>query len=417
LATRYEHDRAKFDTVVVGAGPAGASLAIRLARMGFHIALVDKKVFPRQKPCGEFMSPACLPLLDELGVGDTVRGLGAQLVRGMQLHGFGRRASGRYGPLGRVQPLFAHGLAVRRDRFDHALFRAAASTQGVQIFEKFDVVSLLRDRGDAVVGVVAMDQSGRRQELRAPFTVGADGLRSRVARLLGVQRSIPWLKKFALLTRYDGVEVDDCAELHFFPGGYFVGCPVDGGLFSLNLIIDQRQLKRSRYRAEEFLHRQLQLCPPLAHKLASARRVDPIRGFGPLAGSTSRQVVDGAALVGDACGHVDPVTGEGIFFALQGAADLARSLTTALHAGRRDHLALTSYLRARRRKILPRLRFGRLLQRGMRHPLAVRSLLQLLQSHPRLADILVTITGDYAPLRELARPSVWYKNNGAKNAK
>ncbi len=409
MVTRYEYTTEEFDTIVVGAGPAGATLAMRLARLGFHTALLDKKRFPRPKPCGEFMSPACLPLLDELGVGDTVRGLGAHLVRGMQLNGFGRRASGRYGPLGRVHPLFSHGLAVRRDRLDHALSRAAQETEGVQLYERCEVVSLLRDAGGAVLGVTTVDASGAQRKFRAPFTIGADGLRSRVAQILGVRRSVPGLQKFALVTRYDGVEAHDCAELHFFPGGYFVACPVDGGLLSLNLVVDQGELKRSPYRAEEFLHQYLQLCPPLASKLASARRVDPIRGTGPLAGSTTRQVFDGAALVGDASGHLDPVTGEGIFFALRGAADLAQSLATALHANRRDHRALGSYLRARRRQILPRLRFGRLLQRGLRCPLVVRGLLQLLESRPHLADILVTITGDYAPLSELARPSVWLR--------
>jgi 2-polyprenyl-6-methoxyphenol hydroxylase-like FAD-dependent oxidoreductase len=93
-------DELRFDVVVAGGGPAGSGLALRLARAGFSVAVVEARRFPRFKPCGEFMSPACLPLLRELGVLERVRALGPREVRGMRLHAHGRRALGRFVDVG-----------------------------------------------------------------------------------------------------------------------------------------------------------------------------------------------------------------------------------------------------------------------------------------------------------------------------
>jgi flavin-dependent dehydrogenase len=119
-------------------------------------------------------------------------------------------------------------------------------------------------------------------------------------------------------------------------------------------------------------------------------------------------VFDGAALVGDACGYVDPVTGEGIYFALRGAQLLAPVIEGALQSGEVRAGALRAYARARRAEIGPRLLAARLLQRGLRHPWLVERVLALLAARPRLADLLVAVAGDYVPGLELLRPSVWW---------
>jgi flavin-dependent dehydrogenase len=137
--------------------------------------------------------------------------------------------------------------------------------------------------------------------------------------------------------------------------------------------------------------------------------VDPVRGVGPLSGSTTQQTFDGAALVGDACGYVDPVTGEGIFFAIKGAEMLSESIGAALHARRVDRAALRAYVAGRRRELDPRTAFGFLLQRGLRHPRVVRGALALLEARPDLVDVLVSVAGDYVPLRELLSPRVWWR--------
>lgn len=405
--------------VVVGAGPAGSSLAIRLARRGLTVQLVDRAVFPRFKPCGEFISPECLPLLAELGVLEKLREAGAHTVRGMRLCGFGRRIEGYYGrsrPTGREAP--EEGLALRREILDNLLLEQALQTRGVEVVEGLRVIDLLweagatrADRGDAdppedtaasgggrlppgrVRGVIGATREGARRELPADFTVGADGLRSRVAAALGLRRRVRWLQRFALVSRYRGVPAEPVGEVHLFPGGYFAGCGVDEGLFTLNLVVGRELIPGGKPALERFFDACAASHPSLGPRLAQAQRIDPVRVIGPLAATTARQVVDGAALIGDACGYVDPVTGEGIYFALRTAALLAEVLPPALAAGRTEAAALAAYPARRRRELGRRLFMARALQRGMRSPLLTRGFMAVLSRSPGLMDWLVERTG------------------------
>ncbi|HLU37796.1 MAG TPA: FAD-dependent monooxygenase [Planctomycetota bacterium] len=396
------------DVAIAGGGPAGAALAIFLGRAGRRVALFDKKRFPRSKPCGEFLGPECAPILAALGVDASVAAVGGAPVQGMRLFVGSRCATGRFVEVGRARPSVAHGLAVRRERFDEILLRAAEATPGVTVHEGWTVQGLMRARHGVVTGLRVRAPDGAAHGVAAGLVVGADGLRSTVAHALGVQRPIAWLDKVALTTRCSGVEPRECAEVHFVPGGYFAATTVDDGLFSLNLVLDRRALRARDGDWDAFFAAHLARAPALAARLRGARRVDPVRGCGPLAVTTTMQAVPGAALVGDACGYVDPVTGEGLFFALRGAQLLAGAAQAALAEPSAAYAALRDYERARRAEFAPRLRLALLLQRGLRHPTLVEHVMGLLQARPRLADLLVSLTGDYAPMRELLRPRVWW---------
>lgn len=402
-----------FDAVIAGAGPAGATTALRLARDGWRVALVEPQRFPRFKPCGEFMSPECLPLLRELGVADEVAALGGRAVRGMVLHAAGHRVRGGFTPIGHALPPVDHGCALRRERFDDVLLRAALRTGGVESFAEQRVVGVVRGRGpgEPVAGLVVRRADGARHELRARLTIGADGLRSRVAEALGVRREIGWLRKLALTTHYAGIEWTGDAEVHFFPGGYFACAPVDGGLVSVNLVVDEKAWRTVALPRDAAFESFLARLPALEPRLRAGQRVAPLRGVGAMATRTTQQTFAGAVLVGDAAGYVDPVTGEGIFFALKGAQLLAADATAALRALRsRDFVpreALAGYARGRAREIASRCRIATMLQRGLRRESVVRLAFALLEARPRLADLLVSLTGDYVPPRELLRPSVW----------
>lgn len=398
---------ARYDVVIVGGGPAGASLAMRLGREGFDVALLDRSRFPRRKPCGEFMSPACLPILEDLGLGRAVLAHGARPVHGMELFGFAQAAVGEYQAYGDGVLALDHGYGLRREVFDDLLFRAAAATVGVTVREGWRVTGLLRSQDGGVLGVRVQDSHGAPREVYADFTIGADGLRSRVARELGVQRDIPWLRKLALVTRYRGAPLGRRAEVHLFPQGYFAACPVDDGQLSVNLVVDFEAVPKGRESLEELFRDKLALAPRLRAALEGAERTEPLRGIGPLARRTTEQVFDGAALVGDARGYIDPITGEGMYFALRGAQILAETLIPVLQGRCAGQGELTPYKIRTNAELAPRVRMAKLLQRGLKHPWIARTVLAILQARPRAMDALVSVTGDYVRPTMLLRPGLW----------
>ena len=131
------------------------------------------------------------------------------------------------------------------------------------------------------------------------------------------------------------------------------------------------------------------------------------RGAGGGAAAHADGLAARAALVGDACGYVDPLTGEGIYFALHGAKSLALAIESALANPATAEHSMRAYEARRRREVGPRLALAALLQRGLRHPGIVRAAIGALRRIPRLCDLLVNLTGDAIHPRDLLSPSFW----------
>ncbi|MCB9878597.1 MAG: NAD(P)/FAD-dependent oxidoreductase [Planctomycetes bacterium] len=395
----------KCDVLIVGAGPAGSALARQLALAGLDVVLADKKAFPRFKPCGEFLSPQCQPLLERLGLGELLSDLGAHRVRGMRLHAGAAAADGAFRALvGRPAP--DHGFGVRREQFDHALVRAAQAA-GARFLPQHAFAELLRDESGRVDGVRFDLPDGDAVTWHARYTIGADGVHSRVAHALGVQQPIRWLQQVALVAHFRGVPRREAAEVHLLHSGFFAATTVDDDLFGVNLLLPRAELTaRTTPDWDSFVAERLAAAPRLADRLRGAERVARWRGIGPLAFTTSAQTVPGGALVGDAAGYVDPLTGEGIYFALFGARALGDALERVF-AGADERPSLETYQRQRRAEVGPRLCAAKLLQRGLRSPTVVRRFLGAVQRWPAFADLVVTFSGDTVHPRELWRPAFW----------
>lgn len=394
------------DVLVIGAGPAGSSLACRLAQAGFCVVVADRAEFPRDKPCGEFLSPECQPYLAELGYGDPIRQLGAVPVTGMRLSGYGTSVLGHFRQLADRAAHGHTGFGLRRVVLDHALLMAARRA-GATFLARHEFVGLLRD-GERVVGARLRGPDGSEGEHRARFVVGADGVHSRVAKALGVQRRIAWLDQFALVTHFEHVPVASIADVQLLAGGFLAATSVDDGRYSVNVVVPRRVLRTRTSRDwDEFFAAHLGSAPQLAAALHAARRSAPWRGTGPFGFRTTTTTVPGAMLVGDAAGYVDPMTGEGIYFALFAAKAAAAALAAGLQDGKDEAAAMARYRRLRARELGPRMLLSRWLQRGIRHPWLVRGLLRTLARLPSAADLLVTMTGDTIHPHELWRPAFW----------
>ncbi|MFT4842185.1 MAG: flavin-dependent dehydrogenase [Planctomycetota bacterium] len=404
----------KTDVLILGAGPAGSALARQLASTGCAVVIADKKDFPREKPCGEFLSPQCQPLLENLGLHSLLTDLGSHLVTGMRIHGGAATAAGSFRKLPSTSAP-ATGFAIRREVFDHALLNAAEQ-QGAKVLLRHEFKTLLRDHDGRVTGATLRTPDGALVTCRATWVVGADGVHSRVARELNVQRQIEWLQQFALVTHFDGVPPMDTAEVHLLRGGFFAATTVDDSRFSLNLVLPKQALKERGERSwDEFAASHLTVAPHLQERLRDATRTKSWRGIGPFAYRTTTATVPGAALVGDAAGYVDPMTGEGIYFALFGANALGTAIRAALDHPEREAAAMATYRTTRHRELNARLCSTKAMQRGLRSPWLVRRFLGAISKWPSVADLVVTLSGDTIHPRQLWKPSFWRDFRKAAN--
>jgi flavin-dependent dehydrogenase len=393
------------DVVVVGAGPAGSSLAARLAGEGRRVVLLDERSFPRSKPCGDCLSPGATPLLEELGVLEELTQETAAHLDGWRLRApGGARFEGRFGRDASGAPL--RGLALPRRQLDAALLRAAARA-GADVREGIRVVDLDWREG-RVAGVLVRRSDGREAAIPARLVAGADGLRSTVARRMGgVRRGRR--PKLALVARYaDGRALASgttLGEMRVSAEGCSGLAPLGGGRWNATVVVPASKAPAVAAGREAFLESRLRAYG-VAKRLAGARRVGAIEVTGPFEVVPRRVAGPGVFLVGDAAGYFDPFTGQGIYRALATGRLAAAHARAALGAGSEaDERALDRrYAREVEGLLAPSRRVQRLIDFVVGRPTLMDAAAWLLARRRGLADLLVDVTGDILPAGEMLEP-------------
>lgn len=401
-------DRREIDVLVVGAGPAGSSAAWHLAREGAHVMMLDRARFPREKPCAEYLSPEASRILSAMGALEACEAAGAAHLAGMVIRApNGAHIRGEFAAAHGFRAFRDRGLALRRPVLDSILLERAR-VAGAEVSEGFQVISVLRNSRGAVCGVrVRGDEDGER-EIRARLVIGADGLRSTIARRIGVARHALGPRRLAFIGHYRDVEgMTDFGEMHVDRGGYAGFADVGHGLTNVAVVVPRASVREIvAGNPGAFLERWIAERPHLAPRLATASRATTVRVTGPFAVHASRAWGRGVALVGDAADFFDPFTGEGIYAALRGGELLAPYALEYLAADRpRDaDGALREYDRARRRAFRGKWAIERLVALAVGAPALLDRAASTLEASPAMADLFVGVAGDFVPAREVLRP-------------
>ena len=397
--------------IVVGGGPAGAATAWALAREGVEVVVLDRARFPRDKPCSEYMSPQASRVLAQMGTLAAVEAAGAAQLAGMVVRApDGARIRGEFAAGHGFRGFRDRGLALRRRRLDPLLLDAARRA-GARVEEGVRVTALETDGSGRVVGVRALDGRGVERVRPASLVVGADGLRSVVARRLGVAARLAWPRRIAFVAHYAGVHgVGELGEMHVERDGYCGIAAVGNGETNVAVVVPAGAARRAAGDPGAFIDAWIARRPHLAPRFAGAARVSRARATGPFAVRARRAWAPGAALVGDAADFFDPFTGEGIYAALRGGELLAPFAREALAAGGRaaDH-ALREYDRARAREFGGKWVVERLIGAAVGFAPLMNHAARVLSRRRDMADLLVGVTGDFVPPREVLRPGYLLK--------
>lgn len=380
------------DVVVVGGGPAGSATALRLARAGAAVTLIERTRFPRRKVCGEYQNSGAVDALDRLGVLDALRPLG-QPLRGIRL------VAGETSPV--ELPFGRAALACDRATLDAVLLDAAAAA-GVTVVQG-RVEGLLHD-GRRSGGVIYGDEAGERRELRARFVAGADGAGSIVARKLGLTLPLGSERRFALGGHYRGFgDLDGFVEMYVGGGAYFAINPLGPDRANVMVVVPHADLAGWSADVDDGMRGKAAELGRGRRSFAAAERIGGRVCIGPLAHRVRAPIAPGALLVGDAAGFLNPFTGQGVFLALNGAEAASAAILTALRDRGAETAAFARYAALRRRDFGARHSLCRLVALLIDvAPLARRTARRLERHVGARAALMDALAGIGAPERALA---------------
>ena len=397
------------DVLVIGGGPAGASAAYWLARYGHNVTIVERKSFPREKTCGDGLTPRAVHQLNEMGLADQLTQF--HRYNGLRATGMGRQLELQW-PSHPVYPQY--GYVVRRRDLDTIVARNAVDA-GATLLEGHEALQPIVDRG-FVRGAVVQPPTGEPIEIRARYVVVADGANSRFGRSLGTFRTREWPYGTAIRTYWESPRhaepwIESALDVKDRNGnpmpGYGWIFPVGDGTVNIGvgLLSTFREFK-----SVNTTH----LLDAYAHQVADRWEINPDQpeckatsGRIPMGGSVGPKAGPSYLVIGDAAGSVNPFNGEGIDYAYETARMAAQVLHEALDAG--DPTALQRYPSLLDEEYGEYFKVARLFARVIGRPALMRELTRAGMHSRPLMEWVLRIMANLLRPDELGPAEVAYK--------
>lgn len=334
----------KHDVIIVGAGPAGSALAYFLASNGFDVQLVDKANFPRDKTCGDGLSPRALSVLKKMGLFESVLTAGFEVRR---IAFFSPNGNQVIIPIPKYDNLPDFGIVLPRYTLDD-LVRTHAILAGANFQPQVNVNEILRN-DDLITGVHANTPNGP-VDIQARFTILATGASYALLERANLLKHTPDFCR-AARAYYEGVQgLSDILEIHYdsipLPGYGWIfptsptSANIGAGYYVPHGHSDPKSSPRQAF--DEFI-----ASSRIAQMLNDSNLTSSIKGY-PLRFDfpVSQIAFPGLGMVGEACGLVNPLTGEGIDYALESSELAAEILTNAIHQNTSPTQTMVKYSHA-----------------------------------------------------------------------
>ncbi|MGH6967643.1 MAG: NAD(P)/FAD-dependent oxidoreductase [Stellaceae bacterium] len=340
------------DVLVVGGGPAGATVAALLAERGRHVVVVEKDRHPRFH-IGESLLPLNLPLFDRLGV--------RQEIERTSIHKYGVEFVSAYHgksvtyDFGRAwDKRFPYSCQVRRSTFDHILLRNATS-KGAEVVEGSRVTAIdFRKNGGAQIE--AREEDGQLHRWDAKFVVDASGRDTFLAGRLGFKErnrkndTAAIFGHFTRARRLPG-KAEGNISIVWFANGWFWFIPLLDGTTSIGAVCPAQFFKNRDTDLNSFFMSIIASCPEIADRLKDAQLTGPVTATGNYSYGATQTNGRNYILVGDACAFIDPVFSTGVYIAMMTGFLGADAIEKCLHNPQRSQQALKHYSAATRRAL------------------------------------------------------------------
>ena len=387
-----------YDVIIIGAGPAGTATALFLNDMGLDVVALDQAKFPRDKVCGEFISPAADPILDDLGVLDSIEALSPCRLKGVAISAYETNEVFIDYPPARGSSRRMTSLSLKRLAFDQLMVDRVRQC-GVEVREEHKVTDFIFD-GGSIVGVKGLDKNKTSFSLASKVVVDAGGRNCISLRRLALLKRRKKGGKIALAAHWQGNNLpQDYCRMHVSKPGYTGMAAVAADVVNIVLVVNQEELRGKdlhEYYLSVVLKNRLR-----REILADARVTERVRSVDSLSYSAARVPCGGLLLVGDAMGFIDPFTGEGIYLSLRSAQLAAGVIGEAFQGAGFSRQHLRVYEERRAREFSKKFMLSKILQRLIYNPPLCKFVTRRLAENPQLAETLVGVIGDYLPAEKV----------------
>ncbi len=383
-----------YDVIIIGAGPAGSTVSTLLARAGLRALILEKSRFPREKFCGEFVTPECLNVFDRLGARERMFDEGARIIKEWTL--FAPDGRGVKVPMEWIADGHTRAIGISRARMDSILLDCARGA-GVEVIEGFHVSARFRRENGMSFVEGKMDGETVRR-FSAPIVIDASGRNGvfsnlidradRPARRFSGSARAEESRMFGCKVHLRGLEgMKGIGELFFYHDGYGGMSDVENNRTNLCFITTAATLREAKGDREKLLDLTMRSNPAARRRLRDAVIDGEWLGTGPIIYGR-RRPIPGIISIGDAGAFIDPFTGSGILLALSGGELAAEVIIEAFAAGVRDADAIAS-------------RYDRLHRAKFGWRFRACALLRAIAFSPTARNAMATALTRYHPLTKL----------------
>lgn len=323
-----------FDLIIIGAGPAGTGLALLLPEY-IKILIVDKSVFPRDKICGECLSPGAIDIINEIGLEKIFQENQVEKIYGVTFKSPNLKTSTV------LYPDNKYGYAIPRTTLDKTLVDKAREQKNITIIESFNLENIIMEK-DAVI--IDGGNKGEKHQFKSKMLVGADGRYSSTAKILNMYESIETDQRHVYVATLDNVkDLDNTIELEVKSHRlqYLVSKQSEHKA-SIAVVINQDDFDKKHFNKESYINL-LNESEFIKNRIENSDFETKLKGIS-LNKYKLKSLVDNRVIfIGDATGFIDPITGEGMYRAFKSAKIASQVITEAMQTNNYSKENLKTY--------------------------------------------------------------------------